>query len=240
MKTFYRNTILFTCAFLPSLVCLADAPFFPKLVVSGSAVLHKPADQVSLSMSVITQAKSAQEALAGNNASMQKVIDKLLVTGLEKGEYHTEQFSIRPVHSLPPRNPPSDWKAEIVAYEVSNNLQIKTKKMDLAAKIIDAAGKAGIDQIANISFSLNDPQMYRSEAITLAATNAMRDAQALAAVANLELVRIVDVKLDQPQIYSRPGPNLYYMAKAESAPVIEAPDVDLSANVTVTFEIAGK
>ena len=231
---------MFLSALCATCACWAEAPFFPKLVVSGSAVLHKPADQVSLSISVITQAPSAQQALSDNNDTMQKVLEKILKTGLQKGEYHTDQFSIRPVHSLPPRNPPSDWKAEILAYEVSNNLQIKTKQMDLAAKIIDAAGKAGANQITNISFSLNDPQMYRSEVIALAATNAMRDAQVLADVANLQLVRIVDVKLDQPQIYPRPGPNMYYMAKAESMPLIEAPDVDLSANVTVTFEISGK
>lgn len=224
---------------MPTIGC-AGTSFFPKLVVSGAAVLHKPADEVSLTIGVLTQAETAAQALGDNNEKMHDVLTNILALGLQKGEYHTEQFSIRPIHSQPPRNPPQDWKAEIVAFEVSNSLTIKTRKMELAALIIDAAGKSGATQVYNISFGLHEPQQYRSEAISVATSNAMRDAQVLAGIADIQLVRVLDVSLDQPQIYAHPGPNLHYMAKAEFAPVIEAPDVDLRANVSITFEIASK
>lgn len=218
----------------------ADAPFFPKLVVTGSSLLHKPADQVMLAIAVLTRSDEAKNALSDNNVKMQQVIESLQKAGLQKGEYFTGQFSIQPVYSIPPRNPPPDWKAAIVAYEVTNSVNIKTQKLELAPIIIDAVGRAGANQISNISFGLVDQQTHKNEAIQQATNNALDDAQALADAANLKLVRVLDIKLEQPQIYPKPTANMYYMAKTESAPIIEAPDVDVGASVSVTFEISTK
>lgn len=223
-------------------ICQADnSPPVPKLVVNGSSMLHKPADQVTMSISVISQSERAEDALLDNNVGIQKVLDSIKSLGIGKGEYHTGQFSINPVHSQPPRNPPVDWKQTILAYQVTNTLNIKTKQIELTAAIIDAAGKNGVDQVSNITFGIQDPKLYRSEAIAEATRNALEDATTIAEIANLKIVRILDVKLDQPQLYARPGPNMYYMAKAgNSAPFIEAADVDISANVSVIFEVSSK
>ncbi len=235
-----KNIIFSILLVFSSSACWAGNTFFPKLVVTGTAQLHKPADQLGLSISVVTQADTADKALDDNNTRMHQVIDSLQIAGLEKGEYHTGQFSIQPVYSTPPRNIPPDWKSTVIGYEVTNSLNIQTQKLDLAPTIIDAAGQSGASQISNIHFGLQDTNIYRQEAITEATGNAIKDAESLASVANIQLVRILDIKLDQPQIYARPGQNMMYMAKRESAPFIEAPDVDVSASVTVTFEIASK
>ncbi len=219
----------------------AAAPFFPKLVVSGTAILHKPADQLGLNISIQTQSDSADKALADNNDKMQDLIDSLQIAGLVKGEYHTGQFSINPVYSTPPRNnTPPDWRATIIGYDVTNTVTIHTQQLDLAPILIDAAGQAGATQISNINFTIKDTNIHRTEVISQATANALRDAEALAEAANIKIVRILDITLDQPQIYTRPGQNMMYMAKSERLPFIEAPDVDISANVSVTFEIATK
>ncbi len=233
--TKYLAVLLLSCA-----SCSAETPFFPKLVVSGSAVLHKPADSLGLNISVITQADSAEKALSENNDKIQQVISSLQMAGLEKGEYHTNQFSIQPIHSTPPRTIPPDWKSQIVGYEVTNSVQVQTQKLELAPVVIDAAGQAGANQIANITFGIKDTNSYRTEAISQATANAIKDAEALAQAANIQLIRILDIKLDQPQVFPRPGPNMLYMAKMDNAPFIEAPDVDVTANVSVTFEIGPK
>lgn len=221
-------------------LCLAGQPFFPKLVVTGSAVLHKPADQFGLSISVVSQAETAEKALSDNNERTDVVINSLKLVGLEKGEYFTGQFAIHPVYSQPPRNIPPDWRATIIGYEVTNSVTIKTQKLDLAPYVIDAAGQSGATQIANISFGISDTDIYRTEVIKQATANALRDAEALADAANIDLVRILDINLSHPQIYQRAGHNMMYMAKAEAATFIEAPDVDINATVSVTFEIASK
>ncbi len=241
IKTSKNIGLLVLIGLLTSSACWAASPFFPKLVVSGTAALHKPADQVTLSISVVTQNDTAEGALSENNAAIHHVVDALQLVGLEKGEYHTGQFSVQPIYSQPPRpNIPQDWKASIIAYEVTNSLTVKTQKLELAPAIIDAAGQAGANQISNISFGIKDPSQYRTEAIAQATANAIKDAEALANAANIQLLRVLDISLDQPTIYQRPGPNVLYMAKMNDGAFIEAPDVDITANVSVTYEIGSK
>lgn len=218
----------------------AKEPFFPKLEVRGTAVLHKPADQFGLTITVLSQGETAENALLENNNRMHQVIDNLKIAGLEKGEYHTGQFSIQPIYSQPPRDIPYNWRATIIGYEVNNSITVQTQKLDLAPIVIDAAGSAGANQITNIHFGIKDTSIYRTEAITQATTNAYTDAEAIAKVTNIQLVRILDIRLDQPQVYARPGHSMDYMAKAESLAFIEAPDVDIHSNVSIIFEIASK
>lgn len=239
MKKYYA------CALLLSMAAIgqswAGTPFFPKLAVNGTCVLHKPADQITFTVSVITQADTAELALTSNNSKMHNLVTSLQEAGLEKGEYHTGQFSIQPVYTPYPKIPPPDWKPVIIGYDVTNSLTIKTSKLDLTPILLDAAGKAGASQITNINFGINDPLQYRSEAISQATANAIQDANVMADAANIRLIRVLDIKLDQPQMFPRPGPELRFMAKAaDNVPFIEAPDVDISANVSITYEIASK
>jgi uncharacterized protein YggE len=242
MEVYMKIIVAFILSICSFTLCQADdSTFIPKLVVNGSCQLHKPADQLSMSISVISQAETAESGLLDNNVAMQKVVENIKMLGLEKGEYHTGQFSINPVYSQPPRYPAEDWKPKIIGYQVTNMLNIKTSKIDLTAVIIDAAGKAGADQVSNISFGIEDQKAYRTEAIAEATKNALQDATTIADIANLKLVRILDVKLDQPHHYPRPGPNVHYLAKgSESAPFIEASDVDINATVSVIFEVSSK
>lgn len=242
MRLFLKPMITKSLLFISSIGVLqvyADEPFFPKLIVSGSATLHKPADQLNIAISVVTQGETAEKALSANNAKMQPVIAALQKVGLIKGEYETGRFSIQPVYSAAPKNPPQDWKPVIVGYDVTNTLNIRTQKLELAPAIIDAVSSAGANQINNINFGLKDQQKYRTEAIEAAAANAIADAQALASAANLKLVRVLEANLDQPQVYPRAAKMSFAMAEGSGTP-IEAADVEINSRVSLTYEVSGK
>jgi uncharacterized protein len=239
MRKYYLFSIISLLTTFGS--CDAATPLVPKLTINGSVVLHKPADQVSFTIQVQTQAETADEALGDNNIKMHTLVIGLQEAGLEKGEYHTGQFSIQPVLTPYPRNPPSDWQPKIIGYQVINSLSIQTPKLELTPLLIDTAGKAGATQIAGITFGIKDPLLYRSEAISAAAANAVRDATTLADAANARLIRVLDISLDQPRITPRHGPEMNMMAKsADSLPYIEPGNVDISANVSIVYEIASK
>jgi uncharacterized protein len=229
--------LCFTCT---ATSCFAKDPFITKLVVQKTATLQKPADEVSMSISVLTQADTAEKALSDNNEKIHALINALKEVGIEKGEYFTGQFSIQPIYAPYPKNPPPDFKPGIISYEVTNSLNVKTVKLNLTPLIIDAAAKVKADRVSKITFGLQDPQMYRSEAIALATSNAMQDAYTLSDVANLNLVRIIDIRLDEPQIMPRQSHEMMYLAKADNVPFIEPSDVQLKASVTITFEIGSK
>ena len=68
----------------------------PQLTVRGESVLHVPADQMQLSIGVVTIAPTAGEALDANTKKMHDVEKALARKGLTTAEYKTGQFQIQP------------------------------------------------------------------------------------------------------------------------------------------------
>ncbi len=120
-------------------VCWAeDFTHTPKIVVRGEASVLKPADQMEISLGVVTVAETSSKALNENNQRMRDVIANLQGLGLSESEYQTGRFQVRPVYQKKDSKQ-EDAQAKIAHYEVLNTIHLKTQKLDLADKIIGAA-----------------------------------------------------------------------------------------------------
>ena len=208
------------------------------LSVRGNAEMFKPADLLSMTVGVVTQGDNAESSLKENSLTMQDIMDNLESLGLSENEVSTGQFSIRPIYSERPHSPPPNWQPQIIGYEVTNSLNIKTDKIKLAGAIIDSATNAGANTIDHMHFGLKDPRMYREEAIAAASTYAIADAVALSKAAKVNLRRVHSVSLDDARMISAVA-RVPYLAKGiemETIP-IEPGDVQVSASVTIVYEI---
>lgn len=219
------------------------AEFIPKLVVRGEATLNVPADQMRLNVGVITNADTADTALAENNTIMKRVEETMKKTGLGENEYQTGQFQIQPRWSQPPNKRTEYWKPFIVGYTVTNRLKIKTTKINLAGDLIASASGAGANTIDTILFDLSEPRRYRAKAIERATANAMVDARSLAKAASTKLLRVLKMRLDNA--YAKPlrmrrdrFAQESGIAMAAPAPVIKSGDVTVRASVVIVYEIA--
>lgn len=233
------------------LVCLMLIMFVPlsatakdqpaTLEVRGEALLEVPADQVRLSVGVSTAAKSAETALSENSRKLKAVEAALRQAGLEPGEYSTGRFSLQPEWSPRPRNAAPDWRPEIVGYSVSNNLQLKSSRLELAGKWIAVANQAGANDIGQLAFGLAEPRQHRQEAIRQATAHALEDAHALAEAAGVKLVRVIELRLDpetsQPVVRMAQPAMVRSMALAESPPIIAPDDLQVRAGVSLRWEI---
>jgi len=214
----------------------------PQLAVRGDATLHKPADQMRLRVAVMTEAQEATAAVSENNRRMAHVIAAIEKAGLDKAEYQTGRFSIQPRYTRRPRQADESWTRRIIGYSVTNSLAIRTRKLDIAGKIIEAANNAGANSIDAITFDLANRRTHRAEAIAAATGNARSDAAILARAADVRLIRVISIHLDGGGT-PPPGPR---MLRAESmaagsvasAPPIQPGDVPVQASVTIVYEIA--
>lgn len=212
----------------------------PQLVVKGEASIFKPSDFMQVSLGVITQSESSSIALNENNQKMHQMIQNLRNVGLNESDYQTGHFTIQPIYQKLADNGGED-RSKIIRYEVANHLQIKTKKVALADRIISAAVDGGANQIESINFSLNNPQAYREEVIKLATQNALYDANALSNAAGVRLVRILNLSLDYWQ--HSPVPIMFNKrsgmgAAAANQDAIEPGEAEIRAVVNAVFEIA--
>lgn len=220
----------------------------PQMVVKGEASVFKPADQVEMILGVATIGQTSSEALNENNKLMQQVVINLKQIGLETADYQTGRFRVQPIyrqHSKEEKEAnqgKEETRGTISHYEALNTIQIKSSKLDLADKIIEAAVKGGANRVEQVNFNLNNPQAYREEAIQLATKNALVDAHALAAAAGVRFVKILYLSLDHWQ--NRPLPYMSKMAASaagiENETPLEAGNVEVQATVSMIYEIAPK
>jgi uncharacterized protein len=215
-------------------------PHIPQLSVRGEAELQKPADELQISLGVVTEASDATAALRENNERAQRVMQALSRVGLGEKEYETGRFQVQPMYSQrPPRGEP-DWTPRIVGYRVVNSVRVKTQQLALAGRIIMTAQEAGANSIDSIHFGLANPRIHRAEAIAEATKNAISDAQALADAAGLRLVRVISINLDDAMPI-RPVMMERSMAMGMpdmSEPPITPGDVTVRATVNLMYEIA--
>jgi uncharacterized protein len=196
-------------------------------------------DQVRLRLAVITEAADAGQAVGENNQRMSGVMKMLDDLGLDRNDLATGQFQIQPQWSQPPRPTPANWQREIVGYRVSNDLWIRTTRIDLAGKLLGLAHKSGVNQVGNLQFTIADQDNYQQQAMTLATQKALRQAQVLATAAGAELGNILSLTLDAPGGFSGPSPlvaEARIMTATDAVPVTPG-TIDIQATVTVIFEL---
>lgn len=206
----------------------------PKLSVRGDAVLKKPADQAIITIGVVTEAESAQDAMEANSRKMSLVMTSLRDFGLDKSEYQTGRFQVMPQYTPRPDKAPANWKARIEGYQVTHNLTITTTMLKKLGDLLDMVVATGVNSIDDIQFTLKDHHIHRKEAIYQATSAAMQDARNLADAANVHLNQVLLITLDQSNVQP-----VFYNAAPMMAKgtVIEPGNVDVTATVHITFEL---
>lgn len=206
-----------------------------KLSVSGQATVYVPADKLTLTVGVVTQSTSAQQALKDNRERMNQVVAALNKIGLSSSEFQTGQFSVNPTYTPMPKNPPPNWQQTISGYEVRNTVNIRTNQFELAGPIIDEVGSGGANLVENIAFTLDDPQYAKSQAITLAVQQAIGYAETAARAAHVNLGDLIDLSIN-PSMVTPHYMKAASFAMNESTP-IHPGNVEVQANASLVYTI---
>jgi uncharacterized protein len=205
----------------------------PQLQVRGEAELRVTANQLQLSVGVITQAETAQAALDRNSAGMRKVEQALQQLGLGYQEYRTGQFAIQPQWSMQPR---PNRQPEIVGFTVTNSYTVTTGRLELAGQLIEAAVQAGANSIGDLIFGLSNPEAHRAEAIRQATGHALTEGRILAASAAISLGDILQITVDPPAVHSQRLQAVRFEAMTGEPPLAPG-EVPIRAAVAISFRI---
>ncbi len=226
-----RFFIFFLCFFFS---CHAEE--LHKLTVNGSATLSKPADKLQMTVGVVTQDESVQKAIQENREKMGRVGEAIRRVGFSEKEFQTGTFQIAPQYTPQPQTIPPDWHPEIVGYEVRNTIAIQTAKLDLAGPAIDAVVKEGANLVEGLSFTLQDEQLAKSEAIAQSVSQARVYAEAAAKEAGITLGNILELAINPSMIMPRVM-RMEKFARVSDATPITPGDVEVTATVSLIYEI---
>lgn len=218
------------------------------VVAPGNAVLTLSADGRStrvpdlavFSAGVTTQAKTASAALSQNAEQMNAVIAALKASGIAERDIQTSNLSVNPVYGQPRADANGIVSGDpvIIGYQATNQVEVKQRKIGNYGKTIDTLVNAGANQVSGPSFQLDNPDAASDEARIEAMKKARARAELYAKAAGLTVKRILTISesggyAPQPMVmYARAEA---MMAKAPSP--VAAGEVQVGANVTVTFEL---
>jgi uncharacterized protein len=204
--------------------------------VSGTAQVSETPDRVYIDVGVSTQAPRSEDAASQNAARLATVIAAVKRAAGPSAQLTTTEYSISPDYNYPR----GGGTPTVVGYTVSNVVEVRLDDLRRIGGVIDAATRAGSNNVQNIRFALRDEQIPRNQALREAVLNARQDADALADALGLKVVRVLFVDEGSPAVEPvYPRGRVFAQAMAVPAPTpVETGSLDVSATVTLTVEVA--
>ncbi|MEM3545900.1 MAG: SIMPL domain-containing protein [Candidatus Bathyarchaeia archaeon] len=162
------------------------------LSVSGISLITVRPDQVSVSLTIETEAETASEALSKNTELMNRVIEAMKQLGLDDRELKTTTLAIYPQYYYPKDEPPV-----LRGYRAVNTVTVTTKKLEIIGLLIDVAVANGINRIDGIWFSVSDELMNSTKLflISLAVEDARRKAEAALKPLNMSIIGVKSIEV---------------------------------------------
>ena len=206
-----------------------------QISVNGVGQVYVAPDIAYINVGVRSQADTVSEALEQNKAQAQAIKETLVSAGIEEKDIQTSSFNVYPQSEY-------DYQGTITGtfFVVENNVFVTVRELNSLGEVLDAVAKSGANNIYGISFDLQDKTSAQSQARALAVESARSQAQELAELAGVELGEILSISTS----YSYPTPYYGYGmgvggggAAVESAVPIAAGQMQISADVTIIFEI---
>jgi uncharacterized protein YggE len=196
------------------------------ITVTGTGRVSTVPDEAEFSLGVTTTGSTAREALATNSARMRQLIEALKAAGVAERDIQTQDVSVGAAF---------DETDKAGGYTARNSVSVRIRDLDRAGPILDAASRAGANDIYGPSLSRSDRDALEARALKDAVANARAAAEALADAAGVSLGEVT-------AIAETSAPDAPYLATAarsaaDTTVPIEPGRENVTATVTVTFTI---
>ncbi len=208
------------------------APTTLSLTVTGQ--VSAAPDMATVSFAVVTQGKTASDALKANNTRMNAVLAALKTAGIAAKDIQTSNLNLNPQYVYKDNLPPT-----LTGYEARDQITVRVNDLARTGPVIDAVIAAGINQVDSINFGLKNDDAVLDQARQQAVTTLQQRANLYATATGLKIKRILSLDEGAPQTWQPPRPMM--MAKvaglaADSTPV-SAGELQESVTVSATFEL---
>ena len=201
--------------------------------VAGTGKVAVTPDIAILNLGIQSQEKTVALAQSKATDAMNKIVSSLTKNGVATKDIQTQRFSIQVVT----RYDTSTNQELIIGYLVTNLVTAKIRVLDNTGSIIDAVASAGGDltRIEGLTFSIEDPTNY----YTQAREKAMNDAKAKAQ----QIANLSGVTLGKPVFVSESTSYPINQGSGVSVPAvptmpISVGEMDISASVQVIYAIS--
>jgi hypothetical protein len=203
-----------------------------RVVVTGDATVQAAPDTAVVTVAVVTMNASASEAQAENASKTDAVVRAVRTAAGAGAEVKTSGYSLQPQYAYKEGAPPT-----ITGYSARNAVTVTTGALDRVGPVIDAATRAGANNIDNLAFTLRRDEAARAQALTAATREATSKARTMAEALGGRVVRVVEVQEGGSVIRPLTNAGTETFARAQAATPVEPGTLDIHVQVTLVAEV---
>jgi uncharacterized protein YggE len=209
-------------------------PHIPTIEVTAETQVEATPDLATLDFGVVTQADTAAAAGRENAERMDAVLATVRKAAGAGAQIRTGSYVLRPNYA----SPREGGAPRVTGYTATNVVQLRTAELARIGDIIDAAVRAGANQVQRIAFSLKDPSASRAQALRAAVQKARGEADALAAALGVKLKQVHSL-VEQDTGGVRPLVREAAVAFSQAAPAtpVEPGVVEVRARIVLRMAI---
>jgi uncharacterized protein YggE len=191
-------------------------------------------NMASISLGVMTEGKTAAEALTANATRMSAVMATLKRAGFAEKDIQTSNLSVNPQYRYVENQAPV-----LIGYQVSNQVTVVVRDLKKLGAAVDATVNAGANQVNGISFGLSDPSTAENVAREAAVRALTAKADLYARATGYRILRLVT--LSEGGGYS-PQPPMPMVAmamrsEAKDASPVSAGELSVRVDITAVYEL---
>ena len=224
----------FTALFVSLMMVLTCSLTFAetKITVTGTGNTLVSADTAIISLGVSVRDKDVSKAQQKANEIIAAIRTALTENGIPSEDINTGYLNIYAMYDYT-----NDMEV-ISAYNANSTLAIRVSDMTIVGEVIDLAFGAGANVLNGIEFSASDTTDARAESLKAAVQDAQAKAQILAEASGLTIKGIESISENNTYSYDSGLNNFSKTAGAveDAKTVVQAAKLQVTANVTITFE----
>lgn len=197
-------------------------------------IVAKP-DVAVTSFSIVTEGATSKEAQDKNSAKSKTVTDFLKKQNIEDKDIKTTSYNIYPTYVYS-----QILGQKITGYQVTQTIEVKVREIDKANSVLDGIVSAGVNQVNQLSFQIDEPEKLKAEARQLAIKDAEKKAKDLGKQLDISIGKLINFSED---INGGGGPITLYERAAglggggDSAPSTPVGENEIIINVTLTYQL---
>lgn len=195
-------------------------------VVGEGKVTVKP-DTATIQAGVSVTGGTAEDAQNKMNSVINNVSSAIKELGIDSKDIQTTNYNVNPIYDL---------NQKITGYSANTTLTIKVRDIEKVNGVIDAATKAGANNVASLGFTTSERSTFENEARKKAVEDAKKKAENAAKIAGFRLGKLVNYSENLNGGGPRPIP--FALDKVESTSTNVEPGSDeIQVTVVLSYEI---
>jgi uncharacterized protein len=225
---------------LPAASAAAQQTVLPVQPISGTRLdivatgeVSRVPDIARINAGVVTQARTATEAIAQNGERMNRVIAALERAGIDERDIQTSSINLNPEYRYVENQAPI-----LTGYRASNEVTVRFRDIAQTGKILDALVAEGANQINGPMWEIDNPDEALNEARLDALEKARERAELYARATGKGVGDILSISESASFGPPVPMPVMRMEAAAQDASTKIVPgEQTLSVTLSVTYEL---